>query len=88
MNNAEKKAEHLNALLERRFDLRVTADSETHLRDVAEHYDGKRHYLRAKFGESAIMNPEYTKASIIVEAARIMLREICPRRISKKNKRK
>lgn len=87
MNLYEQKIEHLNALLERRFGLRVTVESEDHMRDIAAHYDEKRHYMRARFGQGVILDPEYTKASLIVEAARTVLKEICPRRISKKKKK-
>lgn len=87
MTLSEQKMANVNALLEARFGLRVTVESESHLRDIAAHYDEKRHYMRRKFGEGVIFDPNYTKASLIVEAARIMLREICPRRISKKNRR-
>ena len=65
-------------LIERRFDLRLSGDTE-HLRSVHEHYLGKRKWLLWQHGVTEVLRrPEYAKAVLISEAARLMLREIDP----------
>lgn len=66
-------------LIERRFDLRLPDDSMQHLHTVREHYLAKRQLLLLEHGESgALAMPDYAKAVLISEAARLMLREIDP----------
>lgn len=77
--SANPMAAPLLALIERRFDLRLPDDSAEHLRCVQEHYQRKRDLLRWQHGEAdALAMPDYAKAVLISEAARLMLREIDP----------
>jgi hypothetical protein len=74
-------------LIERRFDLRLPNNSIAHLRSVHEHYMGKRQWLLWKHGVTEVLQqPDYAKAVLISEAARLILREIdpWPRRKNKK----
>lgn len=73
-------------LLERRFALCLTAGPVAHLREVQQHYREKRAFLLAQYGEAgALRQPDYAKAFLISEAARLMiLREIQPRPKKKK----
>ena len=75
-------------LIERRFDIRLDGSTD-HLRSVSEHYRDKRNLMLIEHGEAgAFVRPEYAKALLISEAARIMvLREIDPRPRKKKRKR-
>lgn len=69
----------LLALIEKRFDLRLSDGSPEHLRSVREHYQKKRDLLLWQHGEAdALAMPDYAKAVLISEAARLMLREIDP----------
>ena len=69
-------------------DLFPYVSKEEHLRFIFEHYVGKRQHLRGYLGESAChQDGEYTKAYLISEAARLLLREIAPKR-NKKRKSK
>ena len=75
-------------LIERRFDLRLPDGSAEHLRSVHEHYTQKRSLLLWEHGEAdALAMPEYAKAVLISEAARLMLREIDPWPRKKKMKK-
>jgi hypothetical protein len=66
-------------LIEKRFDLCLPDDSAEHLHGVHEHYLGKRNLLLWQHGEAgALAMPDYAKAVLISEAARLMLREIDP----------
>ena len=76
-------------LLEQRFGLDLDCRSPSHLKQVCEHYDAKREFLRQKHGEAgALAREDYAKAVLISETARAMLREIdpWPRRRKKPNK--
>ena len=69
----------LLALIERRFGLRLSPHSTEHLRQVREHYLGKRKLLLWEHGEAgALMQEDYAKAVLISETARVLLREIEP----------
>ena len=77
-------------LLEQRFAIRLPTGPIDHLREVREHYCGKREMLLAEYGEAgAIAHADYAKAVMISEAARMLiLREIEPTpRQRKKNKK-
>ena len=75
---AKLTAAPLLDLIERRFDLRLPNTSE-HLRSVYEHYLGKRKWLLREHGVTDVLRqPEYVKAFLISEAARLVLREIDP----------
>lgn len=81
-----KKIEPLNRILEERFGLRLSAGTPDYLMDVRDLYDAKRRTLLSQLGESARSRPEYVKAVLLSEAARLLLREIAPKR-RKKQKR-
>lgn len=75
---AKLTAAPLLDLIERRFDLRLPTTPE-HLRSVYEHYVGKRKWLLWEHGMTDVLRqPEYAKAVLVSEAARLMLREIDP----------
>ena len=75
-------------LIEQRFGLCFDDSPMDHLRAVRDHYREKREFLLAEHGEAgALASPDYAKAVMISEAARMMiLREIKPRSKKKKNK--
>lgn len=69
-------------------DLLPYVNKEEHLRFICEHYGSKRKHIRGYLGEGACHeDSEYTKAYLISEAARLLLREIAPKR-NKKRKSK
>ena len=79
----------LLSLIETRFDVSVPTDSIDHLRMVLEHYCDQRNDLLVRHGEAkALSLPNYAKAVMISEAARLILREIDPRPLKKKKKSK
>ncbi len=80
-----KKIEPINRLLESRYGIQVSVSSFDHLVDVREIYDAKRDLFIATLGEAqAMQTPEYTKAVLISEAVRVLLREIAPKRLKRK----
>lgn len=82
------KAISLNTALKDRFGIEVdfTADIEL-LRAIMEHYLDKRNAILAESGSMALVeSPDYAKAFLITEAVRMFLREIAPRRMSKRKK--
>lgn len=82
-----KKIEPMNTLLESRFGVRVEMGPFEHLVDIRDLYETKRRMFIATMGEAAaLQNPDYAKAVLISEAARILIREIAPKRIKKKRK--
>jgi hypothetical protein len=82
---ALKKIEPINTLLESRFGIRVDAGTFEHLIDVREHYDAKRRRFVETMGEAAALaTPEYAKCVLITEAVRLLLKEIAPKRARKK----
>lgn len=83
---ALKKIEPINRILEQRFGLRLGPVSADHLVDVRDHYDAKRRDLLARLGETARARPDYVKAVLLSEAARLLLREIAPKRRKKPKK--
>lgn len=79
----------LNRLVESRYgiDLLPYQIDPDHIADVTEYYQEKRMLLKRQLGESALaFSADYAKAYLISEAARMLLREIRPRRLSKKRK--
>jgi len=79
----------LNKLLETRFDICIDYDvDEFYLREMRNHYQDKREKLLYEIGEPAILDEDYAKASIVVEAIRVYLREIAPTRRNKRRSRK
>ena len=76
--------ERLNNILKKRFDIDLLVEplDRDHLESVYEHYRDQRVLLRS---QSLMENTiEYTKAYLISEAARVILREIAPKRRKKK----
>jgi hypothetical protein len=85
--DALRKIDPINRLLESRFGLRVDGGSVEHLLDVLHLYDGKRDVLIKTLGEAqAIKTSEYAKAVLISEAVRMMIREIAPKRLQKRKR--
>ena len=81
----------LLAGLHQRFgvDLTPYANKADHLNAVYEHYSRKRQHIRVFLGEGVCYDSEdYTKAYLISEAARLLLREIAPKRTKRNKKRK
>lgn len=73
--------------VEGRYGLPLDHRDRAHLADVAEHYAWRRDALLREHGEAGAMRqPSYAKAVLVCEAARLMLREIEPRRRRKKRK--
>lgn len=81
--NHLRKIEPINRILEQRFGLRFDPVSVDHLVDVCDNYDAKRRALLDRLGEMARECPDYTKAFLLSEAARLLLREIAPKRRKK-----
>lgn len=73
----------LNNILKKRFDIDLLVEplDRDHLESVYEHYRDQRLLLRSSLMESS---EYYTKAYLISEAARIILREIAPKRRKKR----
>ena len=94
MNEFEKemtmrKVSRLNESLEARFGLRLDLDAPTHLREVYDHYRSKRDFLIAKHGYAgAFAMEDYAKAVMISEAIALLLREIAPKRLKPRTRRK
>lgn len=76
--------ERLNNILKKRFDIDLLVEplDRDHLESVYEHYREQRVMLRS----SSLMesSEEYSKAYLISEAAKVILREIAPKRRKKK----
>jgi hypothetical protein len=76
---ANAAVKRLLQLLEQRYALHMNCESASHLREVCQHYDAKRAFLRRQHGEAgALAHPDYAKAVMISETARLALREIDP----------
>jgi hypothetical protein len=79
-----KKIEAINAVLEFQHGVRIHAADLNHFQTMMEHYKQRRGMLIETMGfDQAIQTSEYKKAYLICEAARIVLREIAPRRTKK-----
>jgi hypothetical protein len=75
-----RSCERLNDILKKRYDIdllkgRIDHD---HISMVFEHYSSRLH------GHSLNESPQYSKAFLIAETARAILREIAPKRTKKK----
>lgn len=83
-----KSCVQINKILIRRYDIDLLGGSldYDHIRSVYEHYSEQRNAIRL-LGESATNTLEYSKAYLISEAARLILREIAPKRINRKKKK-
>lgn len=83
-----KRFKPLLDLIEQRFDLFLPNDI-NNLKSICEHYSRKREMLLWEHGESVALKMEdYSKAVLISETARLILREIDPFPRRKKIKRK
>jgi hypothetical protein len=85
------KGNKLNEVLKQRYqiDLLEGRVMPEHLKTVFEYYEDKRAFLRAMLEESEVQSSEtYAKAYLISEAARLILREIKPKRTKKRKETK
>ena len=79
--------EPLLNLIKHRFDICLATNSAVHLRTVVEHYEDKRRMMLFRFGEAfTLARPDYAKAVLISETAKLILREIDPPKKKKKKK--
>ena len=78
-----KSCEKLNAILKQRYDLDLMIEpiNHDHIASVFEHYSDQRRIYRDSLLETA---DQHSKAFLISEAARLILREIAPKRRKKK----
>jgi hypothetical protein len=83
---AVRKLMPLNERLARQFGVEIDMGSDiAHLNFILEHYSNKRRDLLSGMGETAAMlEPDYTKAVLISETVRLLLREIAPKRKRRK----
>jgi len=76
-----KKIEPINRILEKEHGLRIENIDFSQLRFIFEHYNDRRNIFIKTMGSlNAFENKEYQKSYLISEAARILLREIAPKR--------
>jgi hypothetical protein len=83
------KVQRLNRLIESRYglDLLDYSTSPKHIQHVSEHYREKYEIIKHILGEDALsFSEDATRAYLISEAARMLLREIAPKRLKKKRK--
>jgi hypothetical protein len=81
------KVTKLNRLVESRYglDLLGYKNRPEHIATVSEHYREKYEIIKKVLGENAIaFSPEAARAYLISEAARMLLREIAPKRLKKR----
>ncbi len=80
-----KRVGSLCSLVESRYDIDLTQyhNNPDHVYSICEHYNDKKNIIKVHNMNS----PDYTKAFLIYEAARILLREIAPKRIKKRKKK-
>lgn len=78
-----KSCTNLNNILKKRYDLDLMVEpiDRDHIQFVYEHYLEQRSMFSGPLLESS---EQYTKAYLISEAARMVLREIAPKRKKKK----
>lgn len=82
-----KKVQKLNRLIEDRYglDLLDYSKQPVHLKQISEHYREKYEIVKKLLGEDALsFSGDATRAYLISEAARMLLREIAPKRIKKR----
>jgi hypothetical protein len=83
------KVQKLNRLVESRYglDLLGYSDRPEHIALVSEHYKEKYEIIKQVLGENALVfSADAARAYLISEAARMLLREIAPKRTKKKRK--
>jgi hypothetical protein len=83
------KVQKLNRLVESRYglDLLDAANSPDDLYSISLHYRQKYEVIKKLLGENALeFSADADRAYLISEAARMILREIAPKRINKKRK--
>ncbi len=68
-------------------DLLSLLDNPKQLLLVSEHYNNKKEVSK-QLGESIFTHPNCAKSYLISEAARLLLREIAPKRIKKRKSKK
>ena len=81
------KVRRLNRLVEDRYglDLLTYKNHPEHISDISEHYREKFHLIKKLLGENALeFSAEAVRAYLISEAARMLLREIAPKRTKKR----
>lgn len=75
--------------IEQQFGIQLECFSIDHLRAVVEHYTAKRSLILHRLGETeALKKTDYAKAVMISETARLILREIDPRPLKKRKKKR
>ncbi len=82
-----RKVQKLNRLVESRYglDLLSYADNPDHIEHVTEHYKEKFAIIKHVLGENALsVSADAARVYLISEAARMLLREIAPKRIKKR----
>jgi hypothetical protein len=86
--NTKTPAQRFSQYVENRFGVPVAGDCDiARLSFVLESYEERVSSRREKIGESAcIADRDYIKARMISEAARMMLREIAPKRTRRKTR--
>ncbi len=80
----------LDRLIESRYDLRLRdyENDPDHVAHISEHYREKYEIIKRLLGEHALtFSADAARAYLISEAARMMLREIAPKRLSKRKKK-
>jgi hypothetical protein len=85
--NLSPRVARLAALVESRYGIDLTpyVNAPDHIEEVNNYYEEKRAFLRQTLGESAITHSaDYARTYLISEAARMLLREIAPKRIKKR----
>lgn len=82
MINIRMKQTPLLCLLERNYGVSLEKDI-VHLTHVSEHYSFKERMILEQYGYAAYDMNEYKKIHLISEAAKIILREIAPKRRKK-----
>lgn len=84
-----RKVQKLNRLVESRYgvDLLGYKDRPDHVAYISEHYKEKYEIIKKLLGENALaFSADAARAYLISEAARMLLREIAPKRLKKKRK--
>jgi len=82
---AIRKVTPLNERLARQYGVSIDLASDAgHLRQILEHYYSKREVMLFQQGEQATNDPDYAKAVLISETAKLLLREIAPKRRKKR----
>lgn len=86
-NQLSAKTTRLTRLVEGRYgiDLAPYSGDFEHIVEIARYYSDKLSFLKQMLGESAMtISEDYARTYLISEAARMILREIAPKRIKKR----